>query len=167
MVIKKYIQKTLHKLNRKHRYAMLSNTPEEAIYYSKLSILEYCGWIEESMDIIVKRSVKKKIRTVPYMQILDNAILGGTHGFEYVKHFRPMLMRAIGIQKMEKIEINLINNGQLDLLKSELLNVKQDRDDAAHTWINNVTKTYPAPSIAQNRLKLLFPILRGIYSQIL
>ena len=167
MIVKKNIQKTLNRLNQLYNQSLLSPNPEEATYYAKLAILEYCGWIEESMDSIVKRSVRGKIKTIVYRQVLENGVIGNTYGFQYVKHFRPMLMKAIGIQKMEQLEEYLINRGELDILKNELISVKTDRDDAAHTWISGVTKSYPSPSIIQHRLRLLYPILRGIYSQIL
>lgn len=167
MIIKKHIKKTLIKLNQKYSFSLSSPNPEDATYYAKLATLEYCGWIEESMDSIVKRSIKGKLQTNTFRQILNYSIIENTHGFQYVKHFRPMLMRAIGILKMELLENYLISKRQLEILKNELEAVKIDRDDAAHTWINGVTKSYPAPSLTQNRLEQVFPILKGIYSQVL
>jgi len=167
MVIKKHIEKTLKKLDVKYNNALLSADPQEATYYSKLATLEYCGWIEESMDLIARRSVKGKIKTNTFQQIFDNSIIGNIHGFQYVRHFRQMMIRTIGIINMEKLEKHLISTNKLDVLKNELDAVRTDRNDAAHTWISGVTKSYPAPSVTLNRLKILYPILRDIYKQII
>lgn len=164
MVVKKYILDTLDKMEAKYQAALLSHDPNEATYYSKLALLEYCGWIEETMDKIAKRCVKGKLRTTPYRQIFRDGIIGGTHGFQYDKHFRPMMIKTVGIVKMEKLHKHLDNNGMLAPFINELKAVKVDRNDAAHTWIEGTTKTYPAPSIAKNRLLNIYPILKNVYS---
>jgi hypothetical protein len=167
MVVKKYIEALLDDMERKYTSALSSTNPLEPTYYSKLAVLEYCGWIEETFDIIVRRSVKGKIKTTPFKQMLEFSVIGNTYAFQYKEDFRPMLRNAIGISKMEKIEQYLEHTTQLDTLISELQAIKRDRNDAAHTWIVGATKTYPAPSQIKGRLDKVYPIMRNIYREII
>lgn len=164
MIVKKNISRTLKDLDDRYNVAIRSSNNDEPIYYSKLAILEYCGWLEEAFDNIVKRSVKGKLKTPPFKQMLEVSIIGNNHGFQYKEHFRPMLTRTIGIVAMEKVERFLNRNGSLSILISELEAVKRDRDSAAHTWVQNTTLTYPAPSITKARLERVYPIVRDVYS---
>lgn len=166
MIVKKHISSTLKDLEHRYNGAMNGSSIDESIYYSKLAILEYCGWIEEAFDNIVRRSVKGKLKGQPYRQMLETSIIGNNHGFQYKENFRPMLTRAIGIVAMEKVEKELDKNGNLSILISELEAVKRDRDSAAHRWAQNTTRTYPSPSITRARLEKIYPITRGIYSYI-
>lgn len=164
MIVKKHISKTLKDLDDRYNIAMSSSSLESSVYYSKLAVLEYCGWIEESFDKIVRRTVKDKLKTAEYRNLLENNIIKRTYGFRYVENFRPMLISSIGLVAMENLESQLVRKGFLDVLKSELCTVKLERDSAAHTWINNTTRTYSAPSVTKARLEKIYPIAREIYS---
>jgi len=166
MIVKKHISRTLKDLDDRYNGAMNCSSIDESIYYSKLAILEYCGWIEEAFDNIVRRSVKNRLKSQPYRQMLETSVIGNNHGFQYKENFRPMLTRAIGLVAMEKVEKELDKNGNLSVLISELEAVKRDRDSAAHTWALNATRTYPSPSITRARLERIYPIAKGIYSHI-
>jgi hypothetical protein len=167
MIVKRYILKTLGSLDSRYNQALRTPTPEDSVYFSKLAILEYCGWIEETFDQIVRRSVKDKLKTIVFQQILETNIIGNTHGFQYKAHFRPMLMRAIGLKDMETIETHLKNTGQFEILISELDSVKEYRNRAAHTWIDGTTRTYPAPSLTKSKFEKVYPIMKNIYSQVI
>lgn len=166
MIVKKHISRTLKDLDNRYNGAMSCSSIDESIYYSKLATLEYCGWIEEAFDNIVRRSVKGKLKSQPYRQMLETSVIGNNHGFQYKENFRPMLSKAIGLVAMEKVEKELDRNGNRSILISELAAVKRDRDCAAHTWIQNATLTYPSPSITRARLEKVYPIARDIYSLI-
>ncbi len=144
-------------LERMYNEAMTSTDPQAPIYFAKLAILEYCGWIEESMDEIARRAIKRKIRTITFEQIFNDKIIGGTSGFQYKKHFRPMLIQIIGIVGMEELQDHLDRTGNLDVFIKELEDLKKNRNTAAHTWIG-VTNTYPAPSLPLKSLNIIFPI---------
>lgn len=166
MLVKKDILGTLEGLDIRYNNALHTPTPQDSIYFSKLAILEYCGWIEESFDKIVRRSVKGKLKTQVYKDMLAS-VIDNTHGFQYKKHFRPMLYSAVGLKNMEIVEKNLKDSGKFELLISELEAVKIHRDNAAHTWINGATPTYPAPSNIKARFEIIYPIMKGIYSQVI
>lgn len=167
MVVKKHILKTLTSLDDSFTSALRSPSPEQSVFFSKLAILEYCGWIEEVFDQIIRRSVKGQLKTQEFRQMLETSVIGNTHGFQYKKHFRTMLTRAVGLRKAEIIEKYLKDSRQFDILVSELGNIKRDRDSAAHTWIDGATRTYPAPSFTKSQFERIYPILRGIYSQVI
>lgn len=167
MIVKGHILKSIEGLDKRYNQALVSANPQDSIYYSKLAVLEYCGWLEEAFDIIVRRALKGKLKTQSYKQMLEDGIIGNNYGFQYKNNIRPMLIRAIGLSDMEKLEIALDRSGMLPVLVSELESVKNDRNSAAHTWINGVTRTYPAPSITKARLEKVYPIARRLYSMII
>jgi len=166
MVIKGHILKSIEGLDKRYNQALGSANPQDSIYYSKLAVLEYCGWLEETFDLIVRRALKGKLKTQPYKQMLEDGIIGNNYGFQYKDNIRPMLIRAIGLSDMEKLEIALDRSGMLPVLVSELQLVKCDRNSAAHTWINGATRTYPAPSKTKDRLEKVYPIAKKLYEMI-
>src|SRR6185369_542127 len=134
MIIKKHIENTIVMLDARYNQALLSPTPQDAIYFSKLAILEYGGWIEESFDVIIKRTVKGKLKTQIYQNIHAKDIIKPNFGFEYKKHFRTMMYKSVGLVATELIEKHLNDTGKLQIFESELDSLKTHRDDAAHTW---------------------------------
>jgi len=165
MIVKKHILKTLNRLDVHYNKALTSPVPEDPIFFSKLATLEYCGWIEESFDKIVRRSVKGQLQTTAFKDSLEGSIKS-TYGFQYVRHFKPLLTKAIGLKKMEEVEKHLKHTGQFEALKGALETIKEQRDDAAHTWLGNQTKPYPAPSAIKFQFQTVFPIMKDIYSKV-
>jgi hypothetical protein len=167
MIVKKNILATINDFDNRYNEALLSPNSKDSIYISKLAILEYCGWIEDSLDKIVRRSVSKKIKTLPFKQMLDQRIIGNNYGFLYKENFRPMMLSAIGIVKMESLERKIDSDGHLEILISQLESVKKNRDSAAHTWVNEVLPQYQAPSSLRSKIEIIHPILKNIYSYII
>ncbi|MBT7325730.1 MAG: endoribonuclease [Anaerolineae bacterium] len=166
MVSETDILSTINKLDEKYNSALLSESPQDAIFYAKLALLEYCGWLEETFDDIVRASVDGKLKTRVFKDVLEKEIIKRTYGFQYRNHFVPMLMRSIGIVEVEKLENEMNKNGGLDILIAELKAVKKTRNDAAHTWIAGTTKTYEAPSVTTGRLGKVFPVIESIYGKV-
>lgn len=165
MTISKHIFVTLNHLDTLYNESSSQNKDIEPTYYSKLAVLEYCGWIEESLDLIVKRSFTDKITNSQLIKIIEEKIKFNS-GFQYENNLRPMLITSFGVIGTEKFE-NLINsNGNLDILKSELNALKEDRNSAAHTWIQGTTRQYPAPSVLIGRLNKVHPIFNDFYLKI-
>lgn len=166
MVVKQNILRTLKKMEQQYQIHISSRDPNMAIYYSKLATLEYCGWIEETLDSLIERAVKNQLKTISFKNLMKNKIKK-TYGFKYDANFQPMLIYALGIIKTEKLEFILNKNGNLDILKSELENMTTIRNQAAHTHTKNGrTITFFAPSDIINKLNTLHPILKDFYSQI-
>ena len=162
MIVKKYIEDTLTDLDKLYN-ATTSN--KKLIYYSKLDIIEICGWLEESMDDVIIRYCNRCLRESANNNFVKKKV-SNTYGFEYKRHFRPLLLYAVGMKQLEKFERQLDKNGNLSILKSQLGTLKIKRNDAAHTFLKGVTKTYDAPSITLNTFRTLYPILKEIETEI-
>lgn len=165
MIVKKHIKSTLITLDRRFSEDMKKPNQGDPVFFSKLAILEYCGWIEESLDEIVRRAAKGKIRTSEFRNMLESIILN-THGFEYKKNFRPMLSRVIGLQGAEFIEKSLKDAGLYEILVSELNNMKELRNNAAHTTTKGTTISYPAPSKIREGFEAVLPVFKKMYSDV-
>jgi hypothetical protein len=116
------------------------------IYYSKLSLIELCGWIELCIDEITKNYIDLKLSKTTNINLAKKQFVDNTFGFEYDKNLRPILIKLIGIVNVEPLEDLLDHNGDFTLLKSQLNSLISLRNPAAHTSIAGVTHTYQAPS---------------------
>lgn len=155
MITYAYLKTNLERLDK-----LYNNTTNQldAIFYAKLAVLELCGWVEESMDNIVKVAAKKKLKTEEFKKLHDSMV-NKNYGFKYDSHFKPMLINTIGIFQTEKIESYLEKTGKISILKSELSILNKLRNDAAHTFIKGTTKTFDAPSVILSRFNKVYPIL--------
>lgn len=147
MIAKSYILnnlKTLEKLYDK------TTSTQEGLLYSKMAILELCGWIEETMDDILRRCSKRNLKKSPNKDYVEEKIITTTHGFEYKGHFRKMLMQVLGIITVEKLESKL-DPSKFHIMKSTLGTLRFYRDSEAHTHIKGVTKKIDAPSVTKFR----------------
>lgn len=160
MVVKRHILTTIQQLDRLYNSAPTT----EATYYSKLAIIELCGWIEHSMDNIADNFANRYLTTTPFKDIFTN-IKSGTYGFEYKKNFRKMLGNTIGLHNMEAIELTLTATGEIAILEATLSTLKTLRNDAAHTFIG-ATTTYQAPSATKAQLLTVYPILKKIGQEV-
>lgn len=127
-----------------------TSNPKEALFYSKLAILELCGWIEESMDDIVKNYANRKLRNSNNISYLDKEIIKKVHGFDYHNNFRKMLMQVVGLIRLEIIESNL-DQTKLQHMLIALNALKGQRDSVAHTHIKGITPRIDAPSVIKQR----------------
>lgn len=159
MVVKGYIIDTIDELDKLYNQA---TSQKKAIYYSKLALLELCGWLEETMDNIVEMHCNRNLIEKDNKKSFKDDYIKSVYGFQYKKHFRPMLMSAIGIIELEKIEIELEKSGKITVLKNELGNLRNVRNDAAHTFLRGVTETYDAPSKTKGNFLKIYPILKEI-----
>lgn len=122
-----------------------SSSTKESLFYSKLAILELCGWIEESMDGIVVRCARRHLKTPSNIKYIEKKVIQQTYGFEYEKHFRMMLIRLVGLIYVEKLERS-VDPAKLARLQSTLAALKRVRDTEAHTHLIGATKRINAPS---------------------
>lgn len=143
MIARSYIFNTLNSIDSKfHR----SNSNKDSLLFSKLAILELCGWIEESMDDIVMRCAHRHLHNQSNKQFVEKQIVKRTHSFEYQAHFKGMLIRLIGLINFERIERTVDQRKRSDL-ETTLSSLKSIRDSQAHTHIRGVTTTINAPSV--------------------
>ena len=59
MIAKSYITNSLNELDKLYNKAA---SQKKAIYFSKLALIELCGWIEETLDDIIQKHANRKLR---------------------------------------------------------------------------------------------------------
>jgi hypothetical protein len=156
MVVKQHILNNINKLDRLYNTA----PTQEATYYSKLAIIELCGWIEFSMDNIAENFATRKLISANYLADFKR-IKNGNHGFKYSDNFKKMMCQTIGMHNMETIERPLIVSGEIATLEATLVILSTLRNSAAHTFVN-ATTFFQAPSVTRSQLLIIYPILRKI-----
>lgn len=92
MIDKVPIETTLTELQNLYN-SSTTNTQHQA-YYSKMALMELCGWLEQTMDSMILSYVTPKL-TIPTNISQLSDIIKFTHGFQYEKHFRKMLVQFI------------------------------------------------------------------------
>lgn len=166
MLYTKRIYKTLKFIDQEYNKYSIDPDHNQPIMYSKLGILELCGWIEEAFDEIAINCVRSKLRTNSVRsQLIDT--IENTYGFSYEKLFIHLLGFALGTVNLRKVETKFAKNGNLSLLKSELGQLKKQRNEAAHTYSKNTptgtTPTFYAPSTTIARFEKLEPIIKDLW----
>jgi len=156
MISSSYILSNLKTLDRKYRK---TTSPKESLFYSKLAILELCGWVEESMDDIVLRCATRHLKNNDNKVFVQKQIVKRTHGFDYEFHFRRMLIQLIGIINVEKLEKN-VDQIKKTRFKAALSTLKSDRDPQAHTHIKGVARVINAPSVTLSQFPFVLDGLR-------
>jgi len=143
--------------------------PQWAILYSKLSIIEFCGWIEQTFDEILIAYSSNKLTKLNYLQYYKENVINTNYGFQYEKHFRQMLIKTIGINNLESLEDCLENHlAYLSILKSILGTFKTPRDTAAHTYTpQGATPNYNSPNIVISNINRITPILQKIEQELM
>ena len=162
MIVKGYILTTLKELDKLYN---TTKSSKKATYFSKLALLELCGWIEESFDSIVL-SYAKKLRLQENKKYYEDKIVRNNSGFVYKSHLRPMMISLIGLIETEKIEKKITRNKKgnfhFEIFKSSLGDLKTLRNKAAHTHIGKITPSYDSPSKIFDYFKKVYPILKMI-----
>ncbi|MFZ3167353.1 MAG: hypothetical protein WA130_07035 [Candidatus Methanoperedens sp.] len=128
-------------------------------FYSKLALIELCGWLEISMDEIVKGYSTTKLVETKNQENFKKEIIDKTYGCDYKDHLRPMLINLIGLKGIETLEATLKEDGVFQILVAQLGSLWSLRGTAAHTTIVGVTITYQSPSAMKKYLDSLHPIL--------
>lgn len=156
MISRTYIIGTLESLDRLYTG---STSTKKGLFYSKLAILELCGWIEESMDDIVQRCAIRHLKKKSNRDVVDE-LVKRTYGFDYEKHFRNMLIGLIGIIHTEKLE-KKVDPVKFQRLKSNLGSLKEYRDREAHTHLKGTTKRLDAPSVTKSKFLRVYEGLKN------
>lgn len=158
MIAKSYI---LNNLNTLEKLYNTSTSTKKGLFYSKLAILELCGWIEESMDDIVRRCATRNLKSLSDRHDVEKSIIQRTYGFEYKKHFRGMLTQLLGIITLMKLERKL-HPVKFQLMEAALETLKTYRDSEAHTHLKGITKRLDAPSVTRNSFLMVYEGLKDI-----
>lgn len=162
MIAKSYIESTLRMLNRLYS---ASKTTKEATLYSKLAVLELCGWIEESMDDIILRCSVRDVRDSINRKYIEENVVKKNYGFDYDRHFRKMLIHLLGVITVERLERRIDARVQATF-RATLRSLKPVRDSAAHTHIRGALGNINAPSVTMRHYKDLYAGLIAYDAQI-
>ena len=164
MLRNEIVYKTLKLLARRYdrvqdthtRYTM---TELECI--CKMAILELGGWIECTMDEILKDYVHRKILDASEINSIEKEI-DKVYGFSYERNFNPLVERIIGVDNYYKIKSVLITKGKWHPFVAELNAFWRVRGSAAHTNFNGVARSFDAPTTTINRFQKIYPVVREI-----
>lgn len=163
MIAKQPIENLLKELQK------LYDNPVDPVhkdYYSKLALLELCGWLELVIDDIALTYARARIADIKNVELLEKEIVGKTFGCDYKSNFRPMLIKIIGLTNVEKFENSLTTLGVFQILVSQLGSLSSLRNPAAHTSMAGVMPTFHAPSTMTNYLNSLHPILATLETEL-
>lgn len=138
---------------------------KEPLFYSKLAIIELCGWVEMTMDDIVLTCAKLYVRETRNLNWLEKEIKK-VSGFTYEDHFRKMLLWFIGIACLEMMEAQL-DSAKFDMMKSKLTALKNIRNPVAHTHLKGTATTLNAPSITISYFNPIYEGLNDIESKLI
>jgi hypothetical protein len=152
MIAQSYIRGNLAAINRRY---LTASSQLESLLYSKLAILELCGWIEESMDDIVLRCAMRLLKDPDNRHYCQVNIVRRTYGFDYQENFRFMLIRLVGLAAVEKVEAR-VDSAKLSLMESALSTLKSQRNTEAHTHVKGTTRTINAPSVTMSQFVPLY-----------
>lgn len=163
MVTKSYIAANLQSIE--HLFNA-STSPRESLFYSKLAIIELCGWIEMSMDDITLRLASRCLNTRHNQKYIKDEVVRRTYGFDYDRHFLPMIEAIIGRHGIEQMSAK-IDKGILQALIGALSTLKLSRDQLAHQYIKGTTVTIDAPSATIARFPIVLAGLKNIEAVLL
>lgn len=149
----------LKNINTEYKVLYFQDTPKSARLmktYSKIAVIELCGWIEDGLKNLAKLSIEKlKVRRV---RKDVNNFIEGINGFKYDSHFSKIMMLAFGAHGFEFIE-SRVGDADIARLRSVLGNLKNWRDDSAHSHIITIPCD---PSHIIKEMDIIFPILKKI-----
>ena len=101
------------------------------------------------MDDIVDECGRRHLSGPQNLRYMEKEIIARTYSFSYENHFRPMLIRLIGLIRVETLEA-MCDSNKLALLKSSLDTLTEERNRQAHTYTTNsqiATQNALAPSV--------------------
>ena len=153
------IEQTLIHLDTAFQNSMTD--PSLPILLSKTALIEFSGWIEQSMDVILHEYLDNhicdnQIRSYVKDQIKKN------YGFKYKDNVLRILSITIGAYHLE----NVLDKINVVVFQSILDQYSQNRNKAAHTHIAGTTTTFNAPSTILGHFRQIKPIITIIEHEI-
>lgn len=145
------------------KYNDPSTTTHEQILYSKLAIIEFCGWIEESLDQVMKDYTMRTI-SVTNQRYVEQFIIRPNSGFKYDKNLKYMFGHILGMKNLEDFEFLLDDpTGRISIFEAKLKDYSKKRNDAAHNSTPvGTTLTFFAPSTVLGDFRTVKPIFSDI-----
>jgi hypothetical protein len=135
------------------------------VSYSKAAILEFCGWIEESIDDMFKKYAIINISN-PQKRKMFLSKLKRTYGFKYDKHLYSLISLLLTPPQLRKYSLLVQKRQFLPTFKQQLETLSDARNDAAHKNLVRCRKNYDSPSIVINTSKQIKSFLNSWSSTI-
>ena len=161
MVVIDYIEikNTLDRLDVEYNNQM--SDIQMPILFSKLAVLEFCGWIEESFDDVLYQYIGNHIVDSNHIRITKK-LVENNYGFDYEKHTFKLFSIVLGINNWENI-LDKLSTRELTNFQTILKGYSKIRNNAAHTYTPiGTTRTYDAPSVVLgefNKIKIPIQII--------
>ena len=154
------LQKTLQFLDSMYQAHQTSEDPEEAVAFAKLAVLEFCGWVEMTIDDIARCAVIVSLPAEEDRKPLE-ALIKDTSGFDYSRHVTPLLVSALGSVRFSVVENTMREEALLDRFRSVLNSAEfsRMRNRAAHTFNDGTQRNYDAPSSVLGKLQQIAPLM--------
>ena len=130
----------------------------------KLATIELCGWIEDTQDRIVMRSIKSSNIKPPYIDKFYKDYVKTNNAFRY-KDYRKMLTQALGQKTILLIEKEL--DRDIQILQSKLADLKTMRDSYAHSHTPSVANIKSPLHIYNDYYIPIFKTLKLIEDKII
>ena len=155
----------LQALDTDYQTSMAAPDPEKPIIISKMALLEFCGWIEESVDLVLKDYIARKISD-PEISTGVTKLIDQNYGFRYKENLFRLFLITLGASNWERI-VGSLTDSDVSTLKGICTTYSRKRNDAAHTYVlTGVTATYNAPSLIIADYNKMKPIFQTIESKI-
>lgn len=153
------IERTLKTLDSKYSESMTDM--DLPILFSKMSIIEFSGWIEQSMDQILNEYLNTHI-VEGYITKYIQQQIKNNHGFHYKNNILKILSMTIGAYNLE----NILDKIDPTLFRTILNKYSKERNAVAHTHIAGITPSIITPSITLQDFKNIKPIITTIEKEI-
>lgn len=162
MIDKTEILQTLQRLDTEFNDYI--SDPEMPIFFSKLAVMEFCGWIEMSFDSILKDYIQSHIVDDRCKKIIEGFIRKNS-GFAYETNTFQIFSIVLGANNWENI-LDVIPAKEKVDFKNTLQEYSEIRNVAAHTNTAGTTSTYKAPSEVIKAFQLFLPAIQKIETEV-
>lgn len=132
------------------------------ILLSKTALIEFSGWIEQSIDQILYDYLDNHIIDDNMNKYIRNQIRKN-YGFKYENNILKILSITIGAYNLE----NVLDRININQFKTLVDGYSDKRNNAAHTHTAGTTTTYDAPSVILNDFRRIKPIITTIEKEVL
>lgn len=114
-----------------------------------------------SMDDIVLRLAARRLKQHSHIKYIQKEVVKRTYGFDYERHFLPMIEAIIGRHGIEEMN-SKVDNAIVSPFVAALASLKASRDQLAHQYIRGTTMIIDSPSVTNTRFRVVFEGLKNI-----
>lgn len=144
----------------------IEEDPELPLFYSKLAVIEFGGWLEESFDEILLNYIDSHIVNSNCHSIIAK-LIRRNYGFKFEDNIYKIFSIVIGANNWENIIDVLQQGANFSNLESILNQYSESRNKMAHTYSKNMmTPHYKAPSQVISDFNKILPAIQEIEEEV-